>query len=127
MKESILSQISELNQDDKSRLYKVIKDFLFDNEVDITKQQNEEKVAVANNCPHCESTKTRKNGHQYGFQRVFVNKKRGINYDKVAILISCDSRGNKHLQVARRGRISAADINTILKDKLEPKTVLCNK
>jgi transposase-like protein len=230
MKDSILSQISELNQEDKSRLYKVIEGFLFDSEVDITKEQNKEKVAIANNCPHCESTKTRKNGHQYGVQRfvcndckknfrvstgtvtahlkkkellkvyipnmlagyslekcakltgiskqtafdwrhkilsalgkfqkeqmlsgicesddvfiefsekgnqnlereprkrgksVFIKKKRGINDDKVAILISCDRKGNKHLQVASRGRISAEDINTILKDKLEPKTVLC--
>lgn len=56
---------------------------------------------------------------------VFVKKKRGINDDKVAILISCDRKGNKHLQVAARGRISAEDINKVLKDKLEPKTVLC--
>ena len=49
MKDSILSQISELNQEDKSRLYKVIEGFLFDNEVDITKEQNKEKVDIANN------------------------------------------------------------------------------
>jgi transposase-like protein len=229
MKESILTQISELNQEDKSRLYKVIEGFLFDNEVDITKEQDKEKVPIANNCPHCESTKTRKNVHQYRVQRfvcnerkknfrvntrsvtahlkkkkllkiyipticlqdialknvqnlliskqtsfnwrhkilsalgkfqkdhmlswicesddvfiefsekgnqnldraprkrgksVFIKKKRGINDDKVAILISCDIKGNKYLQVATRGRVSAEDINTVLKDKLEPKTVL---
>lgn len=73
---------------------------------------------------HIVSQQRKKNGHQYGVQRVFVNKKKSINDDKVAILITCDTKGNKHLQVARRGRISAADINTILKDKLEPKTVL---
>lgn len=73
MKESILSQISELNQEDKFRLYKVIEGFLFDNEVDITKEQTKEKVSIANNCPHCESTKTRKNGHQYGIQRFVCN------------------------------------------------------
>jgi hypothetical protein len=56
---------------------------------------------------------------------IFVKKKRGINSDKVAILISCDRKGNKHLQAATRGRISAEDINTILKNKLAPKTVLC--
>jgi len=55
----------------------------------------------------------------------FVKKKRGINDDKVAILISCARKGNKHLQVATRERISAEDINKVLKDKLEPKTVLC--
>ena len=39
IKESILFQISELNQEGKFRLYKVIGDFLwFDNEVDITKE-----------------------------------------------------------------------------------------
>ena len=59
MKDTILNQISELNQEDKLRLYKVIEGFLFDNEVDITKEQNKEKVAIANNCPYCESTKTR--------------------------------------------------------------------
>ncbi len=230
MKEDILTRISDLTQEDKNRLYKIIEGFLFDNESDITKEQNREKVAIANNCPHCKSTKTRKNGHQYGVQRfvcndckknfrvstgsvtahlkkkellkvyipnmlagyslekcakltgiskqtafdwrhkilaalgkfqkeqmlsgicesddvfiafsqkgsksleresrkrgksVFVKKKPGINDDKVAILISCDRKGNKHLQVAARGRISAADINNVLKDKLEPKTVLC--
>ena len=31
---------------------------------------------------------------------VFVINKKGINNDKVAILISCDRKGNKHLQVA---------------------------
>ena len=56
---------------------------------------------------------------------VFVKKKRAINDNKVAILISCDRKGNKHPQVATRGRISAEDINKVLKDKLEPKTVLC--
>ena len=54
MKVSILSQISELNQEGKSRLYRVIEGFLFDNEVDVTKELDKEKVAIANNCPHCE-------------------------------------------------------------------------
>ena len=49
MKDTILAQISELNQEDKSRLYRVIEGFLFDNEVNITKEQNKEKVAIANN------------------------------------------------------------------------------
>lgn len=230
MKDTILAQISELSSDDKLRLYKLIESFLFDADVDLANVQAKEKAAIANNCPHCQSTKTRKNGHQYGVQRfvcndckknfrvstgsvtahlkkkdllkvyiphmlaghslvkcakltgiskqtafdwrhkilaalgkfqkdqmlsgicesddvfvefsekgsqklerepkkrgksVFVKKKRGINDDKVAILISCDRKGNKHLQVAARGRISADDITTILKDKIEPKTVLC--
>lgn len=230
MKESILHQISELNDDEKHRLYKLIESFLFDNEIDLSKEQDKEKSSVANQCPHCESVKTRKNGFQYGVQRficndckknfrvstgsvtahlkkkellktyiphmlsgyslekcakltgiskqtafdwrhkilsalgkfqqsqtlsgicesddvflefsekgnqnlerkarkrgksIFVKKKKGINEDKVAILISCDRKGNKHLQVASRGRISSDDITKVLKDKLEPKTVLC--
>ena len=72
MKDSILSQISDLNQEDKSRLYKVIEGFLFDNEVDITKEQDKQKVAIANNCPHCESTKTRKMVINMAFSVLFV-------------------------------------------------------
>ena len=50
---------------------------------------------------------------------VFIKKKIGINNDMVAILISCGSKGNKYLQLASRGRISAKAINPVLKDKLE--------
>jgi transposase-like protein len=73
MKYSILSQISELKESDKLRLHKVIEGFLFDNDVDISKEQTKEKIANANNCPHCKSTRTRKNGHQYGVQRFVCN------------------------------------------------------
>jgi transposase-like protein len=73
MKYSILSQISELKESDKLRLYKVIEGFLFDNDVDISKEQTKEKIANANNCPYCKSTRTRKNGHQYGVQRFVCN------------------------------------------------------
>lgn len=230
MKDSILNQISELNQEDKNRLYKVIEGFLFENDVDISVEQAKVKLCNANDCPHCSSKRTRKNGHQHGVQRfvcnnckknfrvstgsatahlkkkellkvyiphflngfslvkcaeltgiskqtsfdwrhkilsalgkqqqeivlsgicetddvfleysekgnkhltrepkkrgksVFVKKQRGISDDKVAVLISCDRKGNKHLQVATRGRISCEDVNLILKDKIEPKTVLC--
>ncbi len=52
--------------------------------------------------------------------KVFLQKrKRGINNDMVAILVSCDPKGNKYLQAAARGRISAKAINLVLKDKLE--------
>lgn len=230
MKENILSQISVLSPSDKLRLQAVIERFLFDNDVDMAQEQLNSKTSVANHCPHCLSTKTRKNGHQYGVQRfvcnnckknfrvstgsvtahlkkkellkvyipymlegyslekcgkltgiskqtsfdwrhkilsafgkfqkeqtlsgicevddvfvefsekgnqhlerkgkkrgksALVKKKQGISDDKVAILISCDRKGNKHLQVATRGRISKEDVNTVLKDKIEPKTVLC--
>lgn len=230
MKESLLHQISELHQDDKNRLSKLIEGFLFENEIDISSEQAKVKSSNANECPHCESKKTRKNGHQYGVQRfvcndckknfrvstgsatahlkkkellkvyiphflngyslvkcaqltgiskqtsfdwrhkilsalgkqqqevilsgicetdevffeysekgnqkltrepkkrgksVFVKKKRGISDDKVAVLISCDRKGNKHLQVATRGRISTEDVSVVLKNKIEPNTVLC--
>jgi len=230
MKNTLLAQISELNQGGKNRLYRAIESFLFENEIDISSEQAKVKLSNANDCPHCESKRTRKNGHQYGVQRfvcnnckknfrvstgsatahlkkkdllkvyiphflsgyslvkcaqltgiskqtsfdwrykilsalrkqqkevtlsgicetddvflaysekgnqhltrepkkrgksVFIKKKRGINDDKVAILISCDRKANKHLQVATRGRISTQDVSSILKDKIESKTVLC--
>jgi len=56
---------------------------------------------------------------------VFVKKKQGITDEKVAVIISADRKGNNHLQVAKRGRPSAMDINTVLKDKLMPQTILC--
>lgn len=230
MKESLLAQISSLSVDDKSRLYKVIEGFLFDNEIDISAEQKKVKLAIANSCPHCESKKTRKNGVHAGVQRficndckknfristgstiyclkkkellkvyiphflngfslakcakltgiskqtsfdwrhkilaalgkqqndvllsgicetdevfitysekgnknlereprkrgksVFVKNKQGISIDKVAVLVSCDRKGNKHLQIATRGRVTTQEIATVLKDKIEPKTVLC--
>lgn len=230
MKESILAQISTLSLDDKSRLYKVIEGFLFDNEIDISSEQKKIKLAIANNCPHCESKKTRKNGVHKSVQRficndckknfristgsttyylkkkellkvyiphflnglslekcakltgickqtsfdwrhkilaalgkqqndvslsgicetdevfiaysekgnqnlereprkrgksVFIKKKQGISDNNVAILVSCDRKGNKHLQIATRGRVSTQEIATVLKNKIEPKTVLC--
>ena len=73
MKDSILNQISGLNQDDKNRLYKVIEGFLFENEIDISSEQAKIKSSNANECPHCQSKKTRKNGHQYGVQRFVCN------------------------------------------------------
>lgn len=56
---------------------------------------------------------------------VFESKKRGISNDKIAVIISADRKGNKHLKAVKRGRISADDIESILKDKIEPKSILC--
>ncbi len=67
-----MSQISELNQEDKNRLYQIIERFLFAHQADITKEQNKDKVAVAHRCPHCQSTRTRKNGHQKRFNDLYV-------------------------------------------------------
>ena len=230
MKTDLLKQMSLLNDDDKARLYKLIESFLFDNNIEISQEISTQKSAIANKCPHCDSTRTRKNGHQYGVQRfvcngckknfrastgsatahlkklellkayiphmlaghslekcakltgvckqtsfdwrhkilaafgkfqseqmlsgicesddvffeysekgskdlkgearkrgksVFKKKKRGISEDKVAVIISCDRKGNKHLQVATRGRVSTNDIKKVLENKIEPKTILC--
>ena len=230
MNDTILAQISTLSSDDKVRLHKVIENFLFDNEVDITSEQNKVKVATANDCPHCSSKRSRKNGLINGIQRficndckknyrvstgsttyylkkrellkvyiphflngyslekcakltgickqtsfdwrhkilsalgkqqkdivlsgicetdevfmtysekgnqnlereprkrgksVFIKKQQGITDDKVAILVSCDRKGNKHLQIATRGRVTTDEIAAVLKDKIEPNTVLC--
>lgn len=56
---------------------------------------------------------------------VFESKKRGVSTEKVAVIISADRKGNKHLKVVKRGRIRTKDIETVLKDKIEPKSVLC--
>ncbi|MFV0529861.1 MAG: hypothetical protein ACK5MD_00280 [Flavobacteriales bacterium] len=73
MKKELLAQISRLNEEEKHRLYKLIESLLFDNKVDIDKEQEASKQSLANSCPHCKSTKTRKNGHQYGVQRFVCN------------------------------------------------------
>jgi transposase-like protein len=52
-------------------------------------------------------------------------KTRGISKDKVAVIVSSDRKGNKHLRVAKRGRISVNDIRKVLGGKLEKGTVLC--
>ncbi len=64
--------------------------------------------------------KARKRG-----QGVFEIRKRGINEDHLAVIISADRRGNKHLQVAKRGRVSKKDIERILENKIQPGTILC--
>jgi len=56
---------------------------------------------------------------------IFESKKRGISTDKIAVIISSDRKGNKHLQAIKRGRVTAYEIESVLKDKLEPKTILC--
>lgn len=59
-------------------------------------------------------------------QGVFEPKKRGISDEKVAIIVSHDRKGNKHLQVATRGRISEQSLNKVLKDKITPDSILCS-
>ena len=52
-------------------------------------------------------------------------KSRGISDEKVAVIVSSDRKGNKHLRVAKRGRISVKDIKKVLDGKLEKGSVLC--
>jgi len=56
---------------------------------------------------------------------VFEARKRGISNEKVAVVISQDRKGNNHLQVATRGRISKDDLDQVLKDKIAPESILC--
>ena len=56
---------------------------------------------------------------------IFESKKRGISDEKIAVIISSDRKGNKHLKAVKRGRISTKDIESVLKDKIEPKSILC--
>lgn len=57
---------------------------------------------------------------------MFETKKRGISQDKVAVIVSQDRKGSKHLKVATRGRISIQDLDTVLKDKIAPESILCS-
>jgi len=56
---------------------------------------------------------------------VFEKRKAGINDDHLSVIITADRRGNKHLQVTKRGRISKADIEKVLKNRIQPGTILC--
>ena len=57
---------------------------------------------------------------------MFEPKKRGISQDKVAVIVSQDRKGSKHLKVATRGRISTANLEEVLKDKIAPNSILCS-
>jgi len=56
---------------------------------------------------------------------IFEPKSKGIGKEKVAIIISTDRKGNKHLQAATRGRISKKDIDKVLKGRISKGSVLC--
>jgi transposase-like protein len=56
---------------------------------------------------------------------VHVKKKKGINDDKVAIIVSHDRQGQKHLGVSTRGRVSEKDLSNVLKDKIKKDSILC--
>jgi transposase-like protein len=57
---------------------------------------------------------------------MFEPKKRGISDEKVAVVVSQDRKGSKHLRVATRGRISTDDLSVVLKDKIAPDSILCS-
>lgn len=50
-----------------------------------------------------------------GGKGVLEPKKRGVSDEKVAIVISHDRQGKKHLKVATRGRICQGNIIEVLK------------
>lgn len=49
----------------------------------------------------------------------------GISKDKVAVILTCDRKAHKDLQVAKRGRIRKVDIEKVLSGKLDKDSVLC--
>lgn len=51
--------------------------------------------------------------------------KQGISDDKVAVILTCDRKSHKDLQVAKRGRIRKVDIQKALSGKLDKSSVLC--
>lgn len=51
--------------------------------------------------------------------------KQGISDDKVAVILTCDRKNHKDLQVAKHGRIRKADIQKALSGKLDASSVLC--
>lgn len=51
--------------------------------------------------------------------------KQGISEDKVAVILTCDRKHHKDLQVAKRGRIRKVDIEKVLSGKLDKESVLC--
>jgi transposase-like protein len=57
---------------------------------------------------------------------MFEPKKRGISDEKVAVIVSQDRKGSKHLKVATRGRVSTEDLEKVLKDKIAPESILCS-
>ena len=56
---------------------------------------------------------------------IFEPKKQGISDEKVAVLISTDRKGNKHLQAVTRGRVSKKNIDSALKGRIAKGSVLC--
>ena len=51
--------------------------------------------------------------------------KQGVSDDKVAVILTCDRKNHKDLQVTKRGRIRKTDIQRVLSGKLEKGSVLC--
>jgi len=51
--------------------------------------------------------------------------KRGISDEQVAVVATCDRKGNKEMVVTARGRISKKDLDRVLGGKLEKTETLC--
>lgn len=96
-----------------------------------TQQQNDTKlsgICESDDVFIAYSEKGNKTLEREGKKRgkgIFEKQSQGITDDKVAIMISCDRIGNKHLQAVKRGRISETDISKALKGKIEKGSILC--
>jgi hypothetical protein len=55
-----------------------------------------------------------------------LNQKRGISQDKVAVIVSQDRKGSKHLKVATRGRINTNNLEQVLANKIATESILCS-
>jgi transposase-like protein len=51
--------------------------------------------------------------------------KQGVSEDKVAVIVTCDRKSHKDLQVVKRGRIRKTDIEKVLLGKLDKEAILC--
>lgn len=67
-----------------------------------------------------ENRQSRKRG-----KSVNIKKARGINNEKIAVVVGVDRTGNKVMQVATTGRITTEQIKEALKSKIEDPRLLC--
>lgn len=81
MKNELLEQINQLSEAEKIALTQQIERFIFESKIDISNEESDSKNQNANLCPHCQSSRTRKNGFQYGVQRFVCNEcKKNFRY-----------------------------------------------
>lgn len=62
-----------MSEAEKIALTQQIERFIFESKIDISNEESDSKNQNANLCPHCQSSRSRKNGFQYGVQRFVCN------------------------------------------------------